>query len=785
VFRVQLSVSLLALVAILGGAGCTCSRKTDGARPAGETTNAGPLDTAPSDTEGNVAFDVLARLDECTLGHRGVLLDLGDPSMRGRYGAKLDAPDPDSVEHEGATWARVTTRSLTATFTWTDDLRPRRDPEAPPPSPDAGPGDAPYLEARIRGAAARAVTFFLNGKIVATAALGHDETRVVRVYGGSGALVPGDNDVRLGFHASARAEDDVLAEVDWIHVGVGDPGEPYSAPTRSDALVSATIGGVSKRALSLRAPGHARCSTWIPIGSSVETSLALEGQGDADVEVRLERDRLPTVVLGSAHVTASAGAWTSVSVPLGEVGGAGLLGAIELTATRATKGTRVLLAEPRIVSPERASKPTTVPPSRGVVIVVMSGLVERSLGPYGGARAVPELALLASEGVVFESHRATTALASGSLASMLTGLAARSHTVEDTDAHLPRSLTTIADAAHQGGVSTAMFTANPTTGPAFGFDRGWDTYVAHAPTEDTPATQIFDEAARWIEAHRGERFLVVLHARGGHPPWDVSLDDLKTLPPVNYAGSFDPRHAAEILQKTKKYPVRFTEADRERAWALYAHAVEAHDAALGGLLTAIRGAGRGSDTTLLVSGDASVDDTVPVPFVDSEVLDETTLAIPLVVHPPVTAGLAGKRVRSATSSVDVAKTVLVALGLTPPASFQGDDLVAVAGREEAGAPSALVATSSTRFALRYGPLVLSGTRERENMLCDLSLETVCATDVRKTAPIALGVLHRMAFERVGPTSDAKVAREPAFLDPTTMAGLLAWGRPVERKRRGD
>jgi hypothetical protein len=49
---------------------------------------------------------------------------------------------------------------------------------------------------------------------------------------------------------------------------------------------------------------------------------------------------------------------------------------------------------------------------------------------------MPELANLASGGIVFDAHRATSSYASGALGSMLTGLSPREHGASDADAML-------------------------------------------------------------------------------------------------------------------------------------------------------------------------------------------------------------------------------------------------------------------------------------------------------------------------------------------------------------
>jgi hypothetical protein len=184
---------------------------------------------------------------------------------------------------------------------------------------------------------------------------------------------------------------------------------------------------------------------------------------------------------------------------------------------------------------------------------------------------------------------------------------------------------------------------------------------------------------------------------------------------------------------------------------------------------------------VIVAGDVSANDAAPVPFVDDAALDEATLSVPLVVRPPVSARLGGRKVTGPTSGDDVARTILAALGLDPPATMHGQSLLDVARAPAAVRP--LVATSASRFAIAWGTFVLAGTRDRETKLCDLSLEPACITDVRRTYPLALGVLHVFAYDAVGPLSDAKVGREPAFLDPTTLASLYAWGRPNDKKKR--
>lgn len=677
----------------------------------------------------------------------------------------LSAGNDDRVEHEGATWLRVRSRALTTSFYW---------PAGATDMPDAGS----YVEGRVRGITAREVAVLLDGKPAGSWALGKGETRVqVARPANPAPLAPGAHELSLRFVGGPRVGDEPLAEIDWVHVGTGETGEPYSAPTRLDAVLDATVGGRSLRGLSLRAPGSVRCSGWLPADATVEVSLATVGGGDADVEARLLRDRHAPVVLGTAHVVGGAVAWAPWSVPVTGLEGDGALGSLELLVRRASKGTRLVLGEPRVVVTEPSALPAP-PAARGLVMVVLGDTSAKSLAPWGGPHSTPELTRLAATGTTFAANRAVSSLASADIGSALTGLPPQVLGLDDLSTRLPRGPTTLEEALRQGGVSTAMFTANPTTGAVFGFDRGWDAFVAHDPLDGMPATQVFDDAAGWIEAHKADRFFVVVHARGGHPPWDASTEELKAMPPDGYLGFVEPQRAAEVLTKARKHPTRLKDDDRARAWALYEHAIDAQDAALGRLLSALRTAGREDDTAVIVSGDVAATEGPPVPFVDVDTLEEPILATPLIVRWPHADALAGRRIEAPTSPLDLARTAIGALGMPPPEAFHGLDLATLARGALVPAQRPMAAARAGRLSIRWGTFILLGSRDREIRLCDISLDPTCVADVRATEPLALEPLHHWAADTLA-SSPAPYPREPAVLDAHTLSALVRWGRATE------
>jgi hypothetical protein len=512
--RGAVSVVAFAVLAVLAASTFGCSRDTPSpAATGGVATGSSALVAAPAPAKGSapapgVALDVLAEGGDCTFGHQGVLLDLGDVTTRARLAPAERSGRVDSVERDGASWTRVFARAVSIPFLATDaDV-----------ASGTADGALPVIEARVRGGSAKSIAVFLNGKAVGNWPLVKGEARVVSaslapradatgaLAATSPQLVAGTNELLLRFRGAARAgasAPDKEAEIDWIHVGGAVADEAYAAPTRSDAVTSVSLGGVPLRSVSLRAPGYARCIGWLPQNGHLVTSVGALGAGDADVELRVTRDRSPPAVLASVHVTGDA-PWKPLDFPIGaghaaatKSGGAqaaqGTLGAIELVAVRGTKGTRVAFGEPRVIVPPDAAPVAAVTspakPVTGVVLVVLGSEAPRALDLYAApagvsaaqATPVPELDALAKGGLTFDANRAASGSASAAFASILTALPPRSSGVIDDESGLAPDVTTLADVARQAGIRAAMFTANPSTGSAFGFARGWDTFIEHPP----------------------------------------------------------------------------------------------------------------------------------------------------------------------------------------------------------------------------------------------------------------------------------------------------------------
>lgn len=723
----------IALVAL--AAACACGTKKD---PAQGATDAGVTSDAGASTERRVLLDLSAHPDACVFGHEGVLLDLGAPAAHALYGIKESAA-LESTEHDGATWDRVSSHTLTFHF-------------AGPVTVDHAEA---YVDVRIRGLAAKRFSIALNGKQVGGATLLKNETDIRSFHASTATLTNGTNELVVHFGGLGKAPD-AAAEIDWIRVGAqSDPA--YAAPTY-DSIATETLAGVPRRAFAMRSPAFVRCTTAASAGATFEAQVGLLGKGSGDVEVRVLRDRATPVSLGKVHVDDASG-WKPISLTLPPEA-QGVI-ALEVRTDESSQGARVLVAEAKLRAPERTIHPRGAP-ARGVLVVVL-GETPTS------AATLPTLASIAQTGRTFDAHHATSTWAAASVASMITGVLPIEHGADGDASRLADGVITIGDAAREAGIATAMFTANPTTSAAFGFDRGFQTFKSLFPAEG-PATRVIDEAVTWIGAHKSERFLVVVHARGGHPPWDVPPEELKVLPPENYTGPIEPgAHAAEILAHARHVPplVRFNDADRKRAWALHDYAVSANDAALARLLTALDEAGRRNDTTIIVTSDTGMNGAERVPFGDAEALDESALASLLVIHSPGESS--ASHVRAPTSSIDLATTALSELGLAPPQSFEGEDLANADGDD--GSRALFARTGSRALVSWMGLLVRVSGNQTE--LCAPALDAACASDASPLMPLSSEAVRKLLAESA---RRKPAVHAPPALDGPTAAALTAWGR---------
>jgi len=418
------------------------------------------------------------------------------------------------------------------------------------------------------------------------------------------------------------------------------------------------------------------------------------------------------------------------------------------------------------------------------VLVIASGLDRRVLPPWGPTQGLATFGELARMSSAFSAYRAPSNVASASVGSLITGLPPGVHGLEDPAARLPAQARTLGALVKEASGRTAFFTGVPTTFRAFGFDTGWDRYETFSPVSDIEASAPIARATQWFEDEEfaendGKRRLVVIHARGGHPPWDVSKDEAAHLPPDEYSGLIDARRGGVVLGRLRaqrgKPHKKLGDDDWARLRALIGTALVKQDVALGQLIAVLKKKGVWDSALFVVVTDVSPGDAPDVPFDPAGSLGEDRLLAPLLVKFPGQK-LGGKDVTTPVTSVDVAATILTMLGLKVPADLPGIDLYSVADGRAPLAGRGLCATLGDRYSTRLGPWLLSGQVGKVPTLCQLDVDPACVNDAFAQKPIAGTAAWQWTFSAFELANKKRVAaREPASIDPDTGAALTVWG----------
>jgi len=728
--------------------------------PASSSATAG---ASSGDTRPAPVHDLIAQIATCEVRHRGLSLDLGTLAAAAkRVPAHREAHDIEDVEREGATFARMNTKRASFEF-WVDE-----------PAADV------FVSLRLRPLAARSLAVLIDDKRLGSLKLVQRETRIVTLPSMTTELSAGRHLLDLRFVSGSRAAGEAHAEIDWIRIGVPDEiATTYAAPTLRDIVTQVVLDGRPKRALALHAPSTIRCPLRVAHGAELRLSLGFWGAGSGAAEVRILRDGSAPAVLFERKVTGGTGAsWAPIVIDLEKFGARVI--SLELRAVEATRGGRVAFAEP-VVTRHQEREPR-VPPARTVVIVVGASLDRRRIPPWGPIAGQSAVGELAREAAAYSFYRVPTSVPAGVVASLLTGLAPRSHALEDQAARLPEALRTLNELVKEASGRAAMFSGAPTTFAAFGFGGGWDRYEMFSPVSDAPSGEPLARAAQWLEQELGTDTaprLVVIHTRGAHPPWDVNRDEVLGLRPPDYAGAIDARRGGITLgglrQRKNRAQRRILDADWVRLRALEEAALVKQSAGLGQVIAALRKKDAYDDALVIFTGDVGPGDPPDLPYDPAGPLTEDRLLVPLLVKFP-RGGHAGKDVPVPVTATDIAFTLLEALRLKVPEQVSGTDLYTAASGFEPIGVRPLVATLGNRYAMRLGSWLLFGELGRQPALCELSVDPACIANAAPERPITSRAAWQWTYEAEAEARERRVAeREPASIEPDTGAALTVWG----------
>jgi arylsulfatase A-like enzyme len=347
---------------------------------------------------------------------------------------------------------------------------------------------------------------------------------------------------------------------------------------------------------------------------------------------------------------------------------------------------RCALLLPTLLALAACDSPPGPDVAPNVVLISVDTLRADHLGCYGHAAPTsPFLDSLAAEGVRFEQVFATASWTLPSHMSLLTSLHPHAHRVETERAGLAPDVVTLAQVLKRAGYETTGFVSWVFVSRKYGFDRGFDRFVELLPaperrrpgSPDTIQADAFvDQVLEWATFADARPYFLFLHL------FDPHLD---YAPPLAYAQLFDPqlrdasagRYSAlrPYIRGLGRASRRVPPAWRDRAAALYAGEIRFVDTELARLFEGLRRRGLLEDTLVVFTSDhgEELDDHGSMEGHGWTLYDEV-IRVPLLLRLSG-AERAGTVVRDVVSSIDVAPTILDAVGVPAPRSFAGRSLL--------------------------------------------------------------------------------------------------------------
>ncbi len=397
-----------------------------------------------------------------------------------------------------------------------------------------------------------------------------------------------------------------------------------------------------------------------------------------------------------------------------------------------------------------------------VILITVDTLRADHLECYGDSSIrTPAINRLAADGVRFAQDISQAPLTLPSHCSLLTGLWPRSTAVRDQAGFtLAPDKPRLAATLRASGLETAAFVASSILNAGTGLAQGFDSYTEVSPAAGaTPGTeglerradQVMAEALAWIRARNGRRFFAWIHLFDPHTPY---------APPEPYRSQY--------------------------AHMPYDGEIAFVDAVIGGAMEQLR-ASRLYDKTLIVftsdHGEGLGDHGEAA---HGFFLYDSTLHVPLILKFPASRWKSSV-VSGQVRGIDVAPTILQALGVAVPPQMQGQSLLTACSGQPSGAPPpAFSETFYPYYHFGWSPLVAIRTggykfiRAPRPELYDLAADraetnNLAAADRSRAAELQA----ELAGGYAGSAADAPRQED---LDSSTLARLKSLGYIGARTR---
>ena len=647
----------------------------------------------------------------------GLVVDLGTPDQHKYVRGGWRTGWGDRGDTGGATWLALRARSG-----WLDVPAPAQPPRA--------------IVVRARSAeAGQTLSFLIDGRELGTVELAPG-WREARVAIAAGAWPSGR--ARLEVRAAAGTASRVRAQLDWLWLATG-----AVTPELGPRVAPLTIGGVTRRALVAAMPRTYAFHLQPPPDARLVLDLGAAGRGEHVVTVTADDGERVELLRERVEL-----AWVERSVSLERFAGRPLR--VELS-TRDQRGVAGW-GEPEIAvpAPAAAAAPAQLSPPRNVVVLVMDTARADAFGPFASPDRVvrtPSFDAFAARSAVFTAAYNNENWTKPSVASLLTSLYPSTHGAKRDESTLARDVELLPERLRRDGFATAGFVANGYVSEKFGFEQGWDTFRNYIREDRrSEAEHVFADALAWLDEHgrapAGRPYFLYLQTIDPHVTYKVDRAYWSPYFTGDYRGplgsTIDAADQVALSNGKRKATAR------DLAWlrALYHGEIAYHDEHLGRFITQLEARGVLADTLVVITNDHGEELGERGRFGHGHQVFEELVRAPLVVYHPGLVG--GRTVRELVEHVDVAPTILDALGREPLAAGEGVSLLPLltGGRHERPR-YAVIEFLEDRRVIRIADWKLVARARGDVALFDLATDPGERRDLAAERPIArrLAELH--------------------------------------------
>ena len=308
--------------------------------------------------------------------------------------------------------------------------------------------------------------------------------------------------------------------------------------------------------------------------------------------------------------------------------------------------------------------PRFVPEARrplNVILVTADTLRADRLPIYGYDKVeTPNLDRMARTGVVFEQATTVVPLTLPAHSSMFTGTFPMHHGVRDNGGYyLGQDQVTLAETLKENGYQTGGFVAAFVLDSRWGLNQGFDRYYddfdlakyenVGLDTVQRRGGEVLQEAVKWMEEVKDDRFFAWLHFYDVHTPYEAP---------------------EPFLSRYKNYP-----------GARYDGEIAYLDSLMGELFDWLEKTDLDDDTLVVFIADHGESLGQHEENTHGFFIYDATMRVPFLLKAPYRQIRTGQRISAQVRNVDLMPTILDLVAVEPPESIQGTSLVPLLERE--------------------------------------------------------------------------------------------------------